>query len=264
MITILIVNYNSADFIDLLLYSLKKLTTNPYKIHILDNNSKKSDYKKLEKIIKKFTGIEAKLERSTLNLTGSMAHGTALNQITKNIETPYFVIVDPDATWLKKGWDEILLNELNEKVKAIGTQADNPDKPMDFPLVFATLFETETFKKLDVDMRPQNLTKKQDVGFLLRETYLVHGFEGRIIESKNTRLWKSGPFNSVIGTTEYYFNHDYKNIFAAHFGRGSNPFGKKMHKTKIPILRTIINYYDWKMSKKRWINICKEIVANQK
>jgi len=52
-ITILTVNYNSADFIELMLYALSKLTKNTYQIFIADSaNTRKDDYKRLQRIIK--------------------------------------------------------------------------------------------------------------------------------------------------------------------------------------------------------------------
>ena len=49
LISILIVNYNSADFTELSLYALKKLTCYPYDVYILDNYSAAEDYEKLQK-----------------------------------------------------------------------------------------------------------------------------------------------------------------------------------------------------------------------
>lgn len=76
------------------------------------------------------------MERVRTNLTGSMAHGTALNALAKKVNTPYFSILDADATWLKKNWDQILIEEINNRVKVIGTQASG-NKPKDFPLMFS-------------------------------------------------------------------------------------------------------------------------------
>ena len=39
MISVLIVNYNSSDFLELNLYALARLTKNKYQVFILDNNS---------------------------------------------------------------------------------------------------------------------------------------------------------------------------------------------------------------------------------
>ena len=51
MITITTVNYNTSRFIQLLLYSLQRLTFNNWQIIIADNNSDIDDFNNLRKII---------------------------------------------------------------------------------------------------------------------------------------------------------------------------------------------------------------------
>jgi hypothetical protein len=194
-----------------------------------------------------------------------MAHGTALNQLVRDIDTPYFCILDADATWLAKDWDAMLIQRLNEKVKVIGTQT-SPEtyKPSDFPLIFSILFETATFKKLHIDFRPSATDPTKDTGYEMREKYLNAGYLGEVLEIKNTRLYKSGPFSDII-CAEYYLK-DHNNIFACHFGRGSNPLGKKNIKTKNILLNVSlipINYALWKKDKNKWIDRCISIAKGQ-
>lgn len=265
-ISILIVNYNSSAFIENSLFALKRLTMNDFRVFILDNNSKYCDYLKLKLIVKKYSGeIEIDLERKKHNLRGSLAHGTALNELIKKVDTPYFSILDADATWLKKNWDEILISRFTKKIKAFGNQAPLV-KPQDFPLMFAILLETETFKKLAVDFRPNDLMKNQDTGWEMREKYLAAGYTGRNIEFKNIRTYKNGPFKSIPGVDEFYLENNYGEIFASHFGRGSNPFAKQKIKCNnkfLSILLIPLNYYFWRRDKKNWIKSCKDIVNNQ-
>ncbi len=265
-ITIIIVNYNSADFIDIAIFALTKLTKNPFRILIIDNNSKTPDYLKLQKIVSNYKHyIDIKLERKEYHLTGSLAHGTALNYLATKIDTPYFSILDADATWLKKDWDEILISKMSDKIKVIGTQAD-PPKIQDFPLMFAILFETMAFRELKIDFRPKDLTKKQDTGWEMREKYLNAGYQGINIKLKNTRLYKKGPFCKIPAVGEYYFENNYDYVFASHFGRGSNPFAKKTIPSKNRLLTLLllpINYCLWQRDKLRWLKKCKNIINNQ-
>ena len=106
-ITILIACFNDQKFIDISLYALSKLTKNPYQVYILDNGSELKNYKDLKKICSKYKNVF--LERRETDLRGSMAHGTAFNYLVKKVNTPYFSILDADAIWLKKNWDEILI-----------------------------------------------------------------------------------------------------------------------------------------------------------
>ena len=104
-LTILIINFNTSDFIESSLYALKKLTKNPYDVFILDNGSIRDDYNRLRKIVKDYKNVY--LERSDTHLRGSIAHGTGLNILVKKVKTQYFTILDADATWLIKNCDEI-------------------------------------------------------------------------------------------------------------------------------------------------------------
>ena len=263
-ITVLIVNYNSSDFVELNLYALKFLTKSSFEVFIADNGSKKKDYKNLKKIVKLYDNVY--LERINTELRGSLAHGTALNHLTKKIKTPYFSILDADATWLKKDWDEILINKMTDNVPVVGTQSPEP-KPQDFPLMFAILFRTKEFKELNIDFRPRDILEKQDTGWELRERYLARGLKGRNLKYLNTRSYKEGPLSKVI-CAEYYLEGE-KNVFASHFGRGSTLGAGKYKKvgggllSKIPGIKSIIAKKIAEKEKESWINTCEKIVDQE-
>ena len=262
-ITVLIVNFNSSEFIDLSLYALSKLTKNPYKVLIIDNGSKISDYKKLEIFCSKYENYH--VEREETDLRGSTAHGTALNKLTSMVDTPYFSILDADATWLIKDWDEICINKLDDKVKVIGTQAPQ-GKPQDFPLMFTILFDTEIFKSLNIDFRPNDLTKVRDTGWEMREKYHDAGYIGENIILKNTREYKDGPLNKII-CGEYYLE-GVPHIFASHFGRGSTFGASKYNKGmpffyRLPFLGKFLRQRKGAGEKKLWLQLCKKIIDSQ-
>lgn len=266
MITVLIVNYNSSDFVDLNLYALLQLTKNKYQVFILDNNSKKNDYLRLKEIVQKYKNVF--LERNKTDLRGSMAHGTALNKLVKKVSTPYFCIIDADVCWLKKNWDEILINELRHGCKIIGTQY-LPPKYTDFPTVFACLFETKTFRALNVDLRPRDVADKMqcDTAYELKNKYLAAGLSGKILIGKNTRNNKQGLYKDVI-CVEYYHDDD---LIACHFGRGSTQGITKYYainigglKLTIPLVSPIIARYFGFTEKIKWIKISTEIINYEK
>ncbi|MDD4761550.1 MAG: glycosyltransferase family 2 protein [Candidatus Pacebacteria bacterium] len=267
LISILIVNFNSSVFIANSLFLLKNISLHPYQVFILDNNSKTEDWENLKKITSEESNVF--IERIKTNLSGSLAHGTALNYLAKKINTPFFSILDADAIWLKKNWDEILLNKIDEKTKIIGTQADGPSKPQDFPLIYAAFLETETFKKLNIDFRPKDLKKHEDTGYELREKYLSAGYKGKILEMKNTRFFKQGPFHRLLGVCEYYLQGD-KHVFASHFGRGSTLGAAKFYKSpfgffyRIPLLGSRLLKLKGLIERKKWISLCKKIIDFQK
>jgi hypothetical protein len=270
-ITICTVNFNSSQFIELMLFAIEKLTHNSYKVIIRDNNSKLSDYKKLKKIVGKYNRVS--LYRVETDLKGSIAHGEALNDLVSKIDTEYGVILDADATFLVKDWDDILINKLSESIPIFGTQADDSGKkPMDFPLMFALIFKTDTLKKIDIDFRPKNINLGQDTGFELREKYQKADLSGGLLYGFNTREYKNGPFANVV-CTEYYLSKDGNGeIFATHFGRGSSPKAKRLVRFTrstnifIRIINRLIRPFNtnlWKTEKKHWIKTVKEIIEKQ-
>ena len=117
---------------------LERITKNEYNVIIRDNNSKLKDYSKLKKKINKFPHTEL-YRVANFTLTGSLAHGLALNDLFKRINTKYGVILDADFTFLFKDWDEILINELDKETPIIGTQCHvnfqlgQKLKKLDFP-----------------------------------------------------------------------------------------------------------------------------------
>ena len=267
-ITICIVNFNSSEFVLNTLYCLDQITKNNYRVIIQDNNSRLKDFLNLKNNVKNRSNVELYRVENFSHI-GSIAHGLAINDLLKKIDSRYGVILDADCTFLIKNWDEILINELNEEYPIIGTQAPSlSDKPQDFPLVFALLFDSEIMKQLGIDFMPKNIEEFQDTGYELRKKYIAEGYKSKLLIDKNTRVYKVGPFKSLI-CAEYYFK-DYKHIFASHFGRGSSlGISKYLHtknrkKFQIPVIGAYLLKRKGKKEKKKWILICKDIVNSQK
>ena len=264
LITIVIVAYNVSAFLEVSLYGLAKLTKNKYKVIICDNGSSYFDKKRLKRIVSKYDNIELFFRKQSAS--GSMGHGEALNILIDKIDTPYGVILDADATFLKKEWDEILINQLDDEVKIIGAPPiRNPIKPVDFPLIFAVLFDSEVFKFLRIDMRPKNVKAGQDVGWEMREKFLNNGYAGKILEVRSTREYKEGPFRNVICAECYMEGYD--DIFACHFGRGSSLGAAKYKEWNRFLSLPGINYIARKIKgyrqKKEWLSLCREIIHRE-
>jgi len=190
-----------------------------------------------------------------------------LNLLVKKIDTPYFSILDTEAIWLIKNWDEILISHLSDKVKVIGTQAPvGSAKKQDFPLMFAALFELEFFKKLNISFKPKENSISQDTGWEIREKYLGEGYKRTILEMKNTRIFKDGPFKEVI-CGEYYLP-GFPHIFASHFGRDSTLGEHKYRKGfgniyRFPIIGKYLRMKKGKEERENWFKICKEVINKQ-
>jgi hypothetical protein len=242
---------------------LSKLTKNPWQVFILDTGSTKRDFAELTKTAGNYNNVQ--IELSNQKLKGSLAHGTGLNALVKKVDTEYFSILDADAMWLLKDWDEVLISKLSDTCKVVGTQAmKGGPKPEDFPLMFAILFETKTFQKLNVDFRPKDLSQYQDTGWELREKYLRAGYKACLLESKSTRWYQDGPFRNVI--CEEYYLSEYPHIVVSHFGRGSSLGAVKYRNTilfDLPVIGRIAKLMKGISEKQRWLNICKAIIDAQ-
>lgn len=266
LITVCITHFNDADFILNTLHCLKRLTKNSYKVIIRDNNSRLRQYRRLERGIRNYENVYL-YRAENFNLRGSLGHGTALNDLVSRINTPYGVIFDADCTFLIKNWDEILINQLNNKVKIAGTQISRKGVE-DFPFMVGILFEAPVLKNLHIDFRPKDLSKGQDTGWELRVKYLAAGLQGKVLELKNTRVYKKGPFRDFLGVGEYYLDGDYNHIFASHFARGSFLGAAKYLKGtsfiyRVPVIGKPLRKMRGKRDKKRWLKICQAIVAQQ-
>lgn len=263
-VTIVIATYNVSAFVKVSLYGLARLTKNKYKVIICDNGSSYFDKKRLKRIVGKYDNIELFFRKQSAS--GSVGHGEALDILVDKIDTPYGVILDADATFLKKGWDEILINQLDDEVKIIGAPpVRNPNVPVDFPLAYAVLFDTEVFKSLKIDMRPKNLKVGQDVSWEMREKFLSNGYKSKVLEARRTREYKDGLFRNVI-CAEYYLE-GYDDIFACHFGRGSS-LGAAKYKEwskllQLPYINQIARKIKGYRERKEWLSLCREIIHRE-
>jgi len=273
LITVCTVNYNSSEFIGNMLFSLSRLTQSRYRVIIRDNNSKKKDFNKLRTIIEKNNYNNVELYRVETSATGSLAHGEALNELVSKINTKYGVIIDADAAFLYKNWDQVLISKINEKNPVYGTQADiGGGKPEDFPLIFAVMFLTNIIRNLNINFKPDKNGGLKDTGWELREKCLSTRLSACLLYSFNTRLFKNGPFSSVV-CSEYYLSDKAEGyIFASHFGRGSSPKSKKLVQidTKGNVFLRFLNkmlqfsnIIKWQRDKSKWIKICYDIIVKQ-
>jgi glycosyltransferase involved in cell wall biosynthesis len=265
LLTIVTVNYKTADFIDLMLYSFEQLTFNSYKVIICDNYSSDKEIIRLAKVVQKYSNVEVIFRKQTA--FGSVGHAEAMDLLVSKVNTPYFVTMDSDAVFLSKHWDKNIILKIDDTIKVIGTTlppSRNSIKPMDFPLVFAVLYETKTYQKLNPSFMPGNLKedKSKDTGWEIREKYLENNFSSIVFESKNTRFSHDTPFEQLMCAV-YYFNDE---LIASHFSRGSSVGNAKYNNKwwlKIPKLSKIFRYFIGLKEKREWINKCTKIIEEK-
>jgi glycosyltransferase involved in cell wall biosynthesis len=264
LITVVTVNYNTSDFVEVSLQALARLTRNSYQVIICDNGSSWLDKRKLRQLASSYKNVSLLFRKQTAY--GSMGHGEALNILVDQIDAQYGVIIDADATFLKRDWDEILINQLDDRVKIIGaTIPPNTIRPSDFPLIYAVLFDTQVFKSLKIDMRPRDPQIGQDVGWEMRDKFLEAGYGAKVLEAKNTRVYKEGPFGSLL--CEEHYLEGYDDIFVSHFGRGAGggvPKYKELSKLlRLPGINKVAARVKGNQEKRRWLHICCEIIEEQ-
>lgn len=109
MISILSVNWNSLQWMNLLVKSIRKFTSEAYEIVIVDNGSedRSVDYLKEHKEIK---GIM---------LNHNIGHGTGLDLALKNASHEYCLVLDIDAHVQRENWDRDLISLYNSKIRLI-------------------------------------------------------------------------------------------------------------------------------------------------
>ncbi len=272
-ITILNVSFNDTYFKYSLFNCLKKLTSNKFKVIICDNGSKKKQLNELKELSSKYPFVEI-IERIQTKKS-SYGHGEALNILIPKVKTKYTLIIDGDAVPLVKNWDQYLINEIDSGLKIIGATGakDRSGKRFgqgSFPLPFFAFFETEVFKRLNINNLPGDLRAGQDVCWEWPIKFSRANYKSKVFETRNTRDYRSGPFASLVGVEEYYYNLDGKQIlFAAHFGRGtSGGINKLLFKSKYlsklnRFIYPIFFIYSL-IQKKKWNKIINSLIVNDK
>jgi hypothetical protein len=90
-------------------------------------------------------------------LRGSDAHGAALNECVKRIQTEWLLITDPDICVLSRGWDTLCKRAVHHRRAAVGASNDpawGQAKPQDFPGVYFFFARTRFIQEMKVDWRP--------------------------------------------------------------------------------------------------------------
>jgi len=109
--TICVANYKTLDFTRLCLRSIRKFTSYPYEVIVIDNNSQDQSLKYL-KSLKWIRLIERSSEPGEPG--GGYAHAAALDLGLKMCNTEFFVSIHSDAFVQKTGWLTELISYFDE------------------------------------------------------------------------------------------------------------------------------------------------------
>jgi len=251
-LTIVIVNFNSAEFVLESLRAIERLTVSKWKMVICDNGSEHEDFVRLRNGASRYRNVTL-LARTQAEF-GSSGHGEALNVLSSHINTRYGAILDADCLPLMFGWDSFLIDKLDDEVKIAGTPVahntpGDSKRDRSFPLMFLCLFDAEALHVADIDFRPRNIAAGEDTGWRMREAIERQGYKGFCLFGQNTRSYRQGPLAASI-CDEYYTDTACERLICAHFGRGSNPRSGKYK----------IGSTSHADDKARWLATCASIV----
>lgn len=254
-LTIVIVNFNSADFILASLRLIERLTVSKWRMVICDNGSSHGDFVRVRNAISRYDNITY-LARTQTQF-GSTGHGEALNLLVRHMDTRYAAILDADCLPLMFGWDRFLIGQLSDTIKIAGTPVahNTPGDSLrdrEFPLMFLCVFETGALRGLDIDFRPRDIRAGEDTGWELRHKFTERGYKGATLFGQNTRSYRGGPFANSI-CDEYYTDDTCQRLICAHFGRGSNPRSGKYRKASFGAKRA------FRRDKAHWLATCDHV-----
>jgi hypothetical protein len=222
-----------------------------------------------------------------------VAHGVALNELCRAIDTRYGVVVDADCVFLKKHWDLAMIGRLiSSGAGVIGAPAaEEPFAP--FPSVRCLFFDAAVVRDLDVDFTPlkslfldRNPRLKRelhrrfasgrtpaalderemflDVGWHLSQRCRERGVRWELLESRPAE----GQLAGQEGTEVFL---DRGSLLAAHFVRGSWPLAWKS-RPRSPWLRLLYMSSLFlparrrrreRQEKDRWLACCRAIVEEE-
>ena len=158
--------FNSELYIDLLVRSCEKTKSEESEFnYILGVNDKRVDVNFFERMFQSLEIKNYKVVVKYHDKSGiSDGHGKCLDLIMSNMESKYGVFLDSDVVLLSKGWEKLLLNELDSKHIMIGSEYHRRDgKIVKFPNVITCMFDVDKFKELEISFVP-HLKKIKPVG----------------------------------------------------------------------------------------------------
>jgi hypothetical protein len=147
----------------------------------------------------------------------SKAHGVLMDIILhKHFNKKYGMFIDSDVCFLKKGWDTLFINEIeNNNLIYLGTASDDPKRR--FPGPYCMFFLSSELQNMNYSTQPVQsvyFEKKYDFGdkfekkILTKNEYSIKGCE--FILSKNANIYDLKDGESTYLDTNSQFNIYFK------------------------------------------------------
>jgi glycosyltransferase involved in cell wall biosynthesis len=117
-VSIITVNYNSYDFIKVMIDSLKFFASEPYELIVIDNSNRGTEMID--------TAVYGPLTQIVLGR--NLGHGCGLNIGAREATSPYVLFLDADCHFLRSGWENKFI-ELIDDCDVVGGRGV-PVKPI--------------------------------------------------------------------------------------------------------------------------------------
>ena len=143
---------NSEHYVKHLIYTSDRTAHTPSRLEFLlgvNDEGVDSDFLSKIETKSKVTLVDATNEFSV----SSKGHGVCLNTLFGSMTEKYGMIVDCDVAFLAKGWDDILLSMLQERVVIIGSEY-NGSKYLKFPNAICCMFIVDLIRQCKVSFLP--------------------------------------------------------------------------------------------------------------
>jgi glycosyltransferase involved in cell wall biosynthesis len=153
LISIVTVSFNCKDWIELLVKSVRKFTTVPYELIVVDNASRDDSG----------LWLAAQSDVRLCPLVHNIGHGAGLDYGIARAVNKYILVMDADAHLQRQGWeaDFLALYESNPKTRLIAAAGGDPNAPNPKPIhACFQFFEREFF----LDNHMSFIPGKYDVG----------------------------------------------------------------------------------------------------
>ena len=152
---------NAEAYLEFLLWTINVTVSDISRLKLLLGVNHGADRQKIETIAE-HSGCKFEVFDANPNSQySSDNHGRALDMIFQKMSGPCGMLVDVDIAFLRKDWDILLENQLNENNPIVGTEYDG-QKYLGFPNVICAMFTPEILRKCNVSFIPEGNNLKID------------------------------------------------------------------------------------------------------
>ena len=171
---VVIVNYNSENYVQSLYDSLKETSTEPFTYNICDNGSSDKSKAFLEDMKRKNERVSLYYRQQTDELPSSRHHAAAVDLILSQIpDNNYCLVIDVDCYMFAPEWQKLFINLLDShKTDCVCTMIDVLGKKRVLPYI--AFFRSEMIRQKKISFMPDiektlSGSKGFDFGYMLDE-----------------------------------------------------------------------------------------------